>query len=77
MMIATAVTAVTATTDPALSQIDLYGRHIVTIIYDGSDGSDVSRDPRTGDVLAEIVVNSKEGKVPVLAAYSSPWPLGK
>ena len=72
---ATAVAAVTATT--AFSQIDLYGRHIVTIIYDGSDGSDVSRDPRTGDVLAEIVVNSKEGKVPVLAAYSSPWPLGK
>jgi hypothetical protein len=40
------------------------------------DGSDVSRDPRTGDVLAEIVVNGVKGKTAVLASYSSPWPLG-
>jgi hypothetical protein len=42
------------------------------------DGSDVSRDPRTGDVLAEIVVesNQRKGKTSVLASYSSPWPLG-
>jgi hypothetical protein len=41
------------------------------------DGSEVSRDPRTGDVLAEIVMMSSSGdnKVPVLASYSAPWPL--
>ena len=43
------------------------------------DGSEVSRDSRTGTVAAEIVVNggSDSSKVAVLASYSSPWPLGK
>jgi hypothetical protein len=42
------------------------------------DGSEVSRDSRSGDVLAEILLQSKENasqKVPVLASFSSPWPL--
>lgn len=50
------------------------------------DGSEVARDPRTGDVLAEIILegsssnpasggSSSSSKVPVLASYSSPWPL--
>lgn len=41
------------------------------------DGSEVSRDPRSGDVLAEIIMMSASGneKVPILASYSSPWPL--
>lgn len=41
------------------------------------DGSDVSRDSRTGDVLAEILLDSSQGKSPFLASYSSPWPLAK
>jgi hypothetical protein len=41
------------------------------------DGSDISRDPRSGEVLAEIVVDGNDGKAAVLASYSSPWPLGK
>lgn len=43
------------------------------------DGSDVSRDPRSGYVLAEILLessNPSEGKMPFLASYSSPWPRG-
>ena len=41
------------------------------------DGSEVSRDSRSGGVLAEILVksSSSNGKLPVLASYSSPWPL--
>lgn len=39
------------------------------------DGSEVSRDPRTGDVLAEILVQSRGQASPVLASFSSPWPL--
>lgn len=42
------------------------------------DGSEVSRNGRTGDVVAEILVQSssdKSTKVPVLASFSSPWPL--
>lgn len=40
------------------------------------DGSEVSRDPRLGDVSAEILVESKDSaNMPVLATYSSPWPL--
>jgi len=43
-------------------------------------GSEVSRDPRTGDVLAEILLKSKGAAgnadlVPVLASYAAPWPL--
>ena len=42
------------------------------------DGSDVSRDKKTGDVSAEIVVNGSNGeKMAVFVSYSSPWPLGK
>jgi len=42
------------------------------------DGSDVSRDSRTGDVLAELVVKGTHGdKAGVLASFSSPWPIGK
>ena len=43
------------------------------------DGSDISRDPRSGDVLAEILVQSSSSSemTPVLASYSSPWPLAK
>jgi hypothetical protein len=42
------------------------------------DGSEVSRDPRSGDVLAEILLRPASGseeKIPVLASYASPWPL--
>lgn len=40
------------------------------------DGSEVSRDPRTGEILAEIILTTISGeKVPVLASYSSTWPL--
>jgi len=41
------------------------------------DGSEVSRDPRNGDVLAEIVLKANgASEVPVVATFSSPWPLG-
>lgn len=42
------------------------------------DGTDVSRDPRTGDVLAEIIVQDAKNQqaAVILASYSSPWPLG-
>lgn len=42
------------------------------------DGSEVSRDNRSGDVLVEILLQSQQNaaqKVPVLASFSSPWPL--
>lgn len=40
------------------------------------DGSEVSRDSRTGDVLAEILLQSPSGEnVPVLASFVAPWPL--
>jgi hypothetical protein len=41
------------------------------------DGSEVLRDSRTGDVLAEILLQSADSnnKVPVLATFVSPWPL--
>ncbi len=39
------------------------------------DGSEVSRDPRSGDVLAEILVSGGDNMVPILASFSSPWPL--
>lgn len=42
------------------------------------DGSEVSRNKKTGDVNAEIVVNAANGeKMAVFVSYSSPWPLGK
>ena len=42
------------------------------------DGSDISRDGRSGDVLAEILVKGRgsEDLMPVVATFSSPWPLG-
>lgn len=42
------------------------------------DGSEVSRNSRTGDVLAEILIKSREpnsSKMPVLASFQAPWPL--
>lgn len=40
------------------------------------DGSEVNRDTRSGDVLAEILVKSTSGgDIPVIAAFTSPWPL--
>jgi hypothetical protein len=40
------------------------------------EGSEVSRDSRTGDVLAEILVEGSNTKtIPVLASFSAPWPL--
>mmetsp|Transcript_2404 Transcript_2404/g.3516 ORF Transcript_2404/g.3516 Transcript_2404/m.3516 type:complete len:312 (-) Transcript_2404:328-1263(-) len=41
------------------------------------DGSDVSQDTRTGDVLAEILTGTKAKPVAVLASFQSPWPLQK
>jgi hypothetical protein len=43
------------------------------------DGSDVSRNAKSGDVLAEIIVQGNGKELPimaVLASYVSPWPLG-
>ena len=41
------------------------------------DGSEVSRDPRSGNVLAEIILKAKGGdKMAALVSYASPWPLG-
>lgn len=40
------------------------------------EGSEVSRDSRTGDVLAEILIQgSSANTVPVLASFVAPWPL--
>lgn len=42
------------------------------------DGSEVSRDPRTGDVLAEILLQDTSGeRMAALTSFSSPWPLAK
>lgn len=41
------------------------------------EGSDVSRDGRTGAVLAEILLGKSSDPIPVLATFSSPWPLAK
>ena len=41
------------------------------------EGSDAQRDARTGDVLAEIILDTSEGKAPYLASFSTPWPLAK
>ena len=41
------------------------------------DGSELSRNRKTGDVNAEIVVNDVKGeKMAVFLSYNSPWPLG-
>jgi hypothetical protein len=40
------------------------------------DGSDVSRDSRSGGVLAEIILKDTKGeKMAALTSFSSPWPL--
>ena len=39
------------------------------------EGSEVSRDDRSGSVLAEILVGKDQ--TPVFASFSSPWPLAK
>eukprot|EP00527_Entomoneis_sp_CCMP2396_P007074 CAMPEP_0198141866 /NCGR_PEP_ID=MMETSP1443-20131203/4794_1 /TAXON_ID=186043 /ORGANISM="Entomoneis sp., Strain CCMP2396" /LENGTH=285 /DNA_ID=CAMNT_0043804739 /DNA_START=43 /DNA_END=900 /DNA_ORIENTATION=- len=40
------------------------------------DGSEVSRDSRSGNVLAEIILKGKDdSRIAVLASYQSPWPL--
>lgn len=42
------------------------------------EGSEVSRNRKTGDVNAEIVVNGVNGEsMAVFVGYSSPWSLGK
>ena len=42
------------------------------------EGSDVRRDSKTGDVLAEILVQTASKEyMPVVASFSSPWPLGR
>lgn len=41
------------------------------------EGSDVSRDERSGNVLAEILLGKAADPMPVLATFSSPWPLAK
>ena len=42
------------------------------------DGSEVQRDPRSGNVLAEIILKTEGGgRMAALTSYSSPWPLGR
>lgn len=42
------------------------------------EGSDVSRDDRSGNVLAEILIGKvSTDPTPILATFSSPWPLAK
>lgn len=41
------------------------------------EGSEVSRDGRSGSVLAEILLGKSSDPTPVLATFSSPWPLAK
>jgi hypothetical protein len=41
------------------------------------DGSELSRDGKTGDVLTEILLNARsDDPTAVIATFSSPWPLG-
>ena len=41
------------------------------------EGSEVSRDDRSGSVLAEILLGKSADPTPVLATFTSPWPLAK
>lgn len=41
------------------------------------DGSEVSRNDRNGSVLSEILLGKSSDPTPVLATFSSPWPLAK
>ena len=50
--------------------------HFTCVIGNSSDGSYVSRNPRTGDVLAKILLKSTKGDaMAVLTSFSSPWNL--
>ena len=45
------------------------------------EGTDISRDPKSGNVLAEILVQKSGAESPdnlmaVVASFQSPWPLG-
>lgn len=41
------------------------------------DGSELSRNVKTGDVVTEILLNSKsENPTAIITSFSSPWPLG-
>lgn len=41
------------------------------------DGTDISRDTRSGNVLAEIVLGEKPDLTAALVSFQSPWPLAK
>jgi hypothetical protein len=42
------------------------------------DGYETSRDSRTGDILAELLLQTPAGTpMAALVSYSSPWPLGE
>lgn len=41
------------------------------------DGSELSRDTKSGDVLTEILLGEKEDPIAVVTSFSSPWPLGE
>lgn len=41
------------------------------------EGSEVSRDERSGNVLAEILVGPEGNPTPILATFTSPWGLAK
>ena len=41
------------------------------------DGSELSRDTRTGSVLSEILLNAKsDDPIAIITTFSSPWSLG-
>jgi hypothetical protein len=48
-------------------------------VFNIREGTDVSRDSRTGDVLAELLVKRGDtgDLMPVVATFTSPWALGK
>ena len=51
--------------------------HLTTFESTHREDTEVSRDKGSGDVFAEILVKSKDGLIPVVASFTSPWPLGK
>jgi hypothetical protein len=56
--------------------MDSHSKHYLFVSC--RDGSDISRDPRTGDVLAEILLQDTNGeRMAALTSFSSPWPLAK
>ena len=59
--------------------IGIYSDLLFSFVMSTRDGSEILRDPRNGGVLAEILLksNGSSDKVPVLASFSSPWPLGE